>query len=170
MLVLLSSGRWDNKRETASACNPGSRTWDGWMGNEGNVTPTNTTYMTLFSGMGDIHYYPNMPYDASVRDAFAAIGDVRAAFVSEAGAGSQPNIISDYRTLQQENNSSLGNLMNQSIAQQLEALDYIYTQYGLNTVFATQEDIVTQSQILQARQRSLLVDYIDVYKRQPSYR
>ena len=50
--------------------------------------------------------------------------------------------------------------MNQSIAQQLEALDYIYTQYGLNTVFATQEDIVTQSQILQARQRSLLVDYI----------
>ena len=160
VLVLLSSGRWDNKRETASACNPGSRTWDGWMGNEGNATPTNTTYMTLFSGMGDIHYYPNMPYDASVRDAFAAIGDVRAAFVSEAGAGSQPNIISDYRTLQQENNSSLGNLMNQSIAQQLEALDYIYTQYGLNTVFATQEDIVTQSQILQARQRSLLVDYI----------
>ena len=63
-------------------------------------------------------------------------------------------------SLQQENNSSLGNLMNQSIAQQLEALDYIYTQYGLNTVFATQEDIVTQSQILQARQRSLLVDYI----------
>lgn len=65
--------------------------------------------------------------------------------------GFAPNIISDYRTLQQENNSSLGNLMNQSIAQQLEALDYIYTQYGLNTVFATQEDIVTQSQILQAR-------------------
>ena len=160
VLVPLSSGRWDNRRETASACNPGSRTWDGWMGNEGNVTSANPAYMSLFSGMGDIHYYPNMPYDAAVRDAFAAIGDVRAAFVSEAGAGSQPNIISDYRTLQQEDNLSLGNLMNQSIAQQLEALDYIYSEYGFDSVFATQEDIITQSQLLQARQRALLVDYI----------
>ncbi len=62
--------------------------------------------------------------------------------------------------LQQEDNLSLGNLMNQSIAQQLEALDYIYSEYGFDSVFATQEDIITQSQLLQARQRALLVDYI----------
>ena len=42
----------------------------------------------------------------------------------------------------------------------MEALDYIYSEYGFDSVFATQEDIITQSQLLQARQRALLVDYI----------
>lgn len=35
LLVFLSSGRFDNDTATASASNPGSLTWDGYLGNEG---------------------------------------------------------------------------------------------------------------------------------------
>jgi len=38
-LVMLSSGRWDKDFRTGSASNPGSSTWNVYMGGEDPVTP-----------------------------------------------------------------------------------------------------------------------------------
>ena len=160
VLMLLSSGRWDYNLEIGSACNPGSTEWNAYMGNEGGVEATNTTFQSQFSGMGDLHFYPQMPYNAAVGDLFRAMGDVRASFLSEAGAGSQPNIISDYYTLVQEKNHGLGFSYNNDINRQLQVLAQLYEDYKLNQVYAAQEDFIIESQIASAKQRSLLTDYI----------
>lgn len=64
VLLLLSSGRWDNTLEIASACNPGSSEWNAYMGNEGGVEATNETFQQSFSGMGDL---PLLPHHAVQR-------------------------------------------------------------------------------------------------------
>jgi len=162
VLMLLSSGRWDYDDSIASACNPGSTEWTAYMGNEGleEGTEVNATYESAFSGIGDIHYYPSLPYSASIGDMFRIIGDVRAAFVSEAGAGSQCNIISDYCTIQQEDNISLGNSSNTSIARQITTMQEMYEEYDINKIYGSLEELLKDSQALQSEQRNLLVDYI----------
>ena len=160
VLLLLSSGRWDNTLEIASACNPGSSEWNAYMGNEGGVEATNETFQQSFSGMGDLHFYPTMPYNAAVGDLFRSMGDVRASFLSEAGAGSQPNIISDYYTLIQEKNHGLSFSYNSDIATQLKVLSGLFEEYRLNEIYGAQEDFIIESQRLSAVQRSLLADYI----------
>ncbi len=52
LLVFLSSGRTDGKLATASASNPGSLSWDGYMGNEGVRGGVDTETEI---GTGDIH-------------------------------------------------------------------------------------------------------------------
>lgn len=162
VLMLLSSGRWDNDRSVGSACNPGSTTWDGYMGDEGEESEEglNSAFLLNFKGMGDLHYYPQMPYNALVRDAFHSMGDVRASFLSETGAGSQPNIISDYYTQLQEKSYAINSSNNPRIKTQLELLSQLFRSYKLDQVYAAQEDFITETQVLAAQQRSLLVDYI----------
>ncbi len=52
LLVFLSSGRMDGNLTTASASNPGSLSWDGYMGNEGVRNGVDTEKEI---GTGDIH-------------------------------------------------------------------------------------------------------------------
>ncbi len=162
VLVLLSSGRWDYNNSIASACNPGSTTWDGYMGNEGEPleNATNELFASSFTGMGDIHFYPSLPYDYNVGNMYRAIGDIRASLVSEAGAGSQANIVSDYRTLEQEKNKNLGGETGNSIAQQLETYQWIYDNIGLYRVYPRLESFLLESEANQSSQRSLIADYI----------
>ncbi len=162
VLIMLSSGRWDYDKTVASACNPGSVEWDAYMGNEGEdgAKGENAFFNSTFSGMGDIHYYPYMPYDAETGDAFRAIGDVRASLVSEAGAGSQPNIISDYFTFYQEENIAMSSGMNTSISKQLNTLNEMFNKFNVGSIYSSKEDIIRESERLQSKQRSLLVDYM----------
>ena len=162
VLIMLSSGRWDYDKNIASACNPGSTEWDAYMGNEGEdgQKGTNDFFNSTFSGMGDIHYYPSLPYDAEIGDAYRAVGDVRASLISEAGAGSQPNIISDYNTFYQEENIAMSSGMNISISKQLNTLNEMWEKYNVGNVYSAKEDLILESQRLQSQQRSLIVDYI----------
>ncbi len=162
VLVLLSSGRWDYDNTIASSCNPGSTTWDGYMGNEGQPleNATNEVFASSFKGMGDIHFYPNLPYDSEVGNLFRAIGDIRASFVSEAGAGSQANVVADYRTYQQENNKNINDSMNQAMARQLDTYQWVYDNFGMDKVYPRLESFLLESEATQSAQRSLLADYI----------
>ncbi len=157
ILALLSSGRWDNDRMVGSASNPGSHTWDGLMGDEGYTDEIDDVQ---FMGMGDVHYYPTMPYNANIRGIFAAIGGRRAAFLSEAGAGSQANIVSDYRLMQQTDNPAINDGMNQSAAAQIAVLKDLFTRYNISSAFGSPEAFLIATQELQAQQRALLSDYI----------
>ena len=101
LYVELSSGRWDGMQNIGSGSNPGSMEWDAYMGDEDpsiqvEEPPAAQSADALFPYMGDVHYYPRMPYNAAVRDVIQSLGGKRATFLSEAGAGSQANIISEY--------------------------------------------------------------------------
>ena len=162
ILVLLSSGRWDYDNTIASACNPGSTTWDGYMGNEGEALEDaeNETFASSFKGMGDIHFYPSLPYNDAVGDLYRAIGDIRAAFVSEAGAGSQANIVSDYRTYEQENNKNINDGTSSAMKGQLETYRWVYENYGLDDIYPRLESFLLESEAVQAQHRGLIGDYI----------
>lgn len=162
ILVLLSSGRWDYDNTIASACNPGSTTWDGYMGNEGEALEDaqNETFASSFKGMGDIHFYPSLPYDSSVGNLYRAIGDIRASFVSEAGAGSQANIVADYNTIKQENNKNVNDGMNQAISGQIDTFRYVYDNYGMFNIYPRLESFLLESQATQSQHRGLIADYI----------
>lgn len=74
LLVFLSSGRTDGKLATASASNPGSLSWDGYMGNEGVRGGVDSETEI---GTGDIH--GNLPaYEVEpLRAVFLSDLDVR---------------------------------------------------------------------------------------------
>ncbi len=162
ILVLLSSGRWDYDNTVASACNPGSTTWDGYMGNEGEALEDaqNEVFASSFKGMGDIHFYPSLPYNDAVGDLFRSIGDIRASLVSEAGAGSQANIVADYNTTKQENNKNINDGMNQAMSGQIDTFRNVYNLYGMKNIYPRLESFLLESQATQSQHRGLLADYI----------
>ena len=159
VLLLLSSGRWDNTLEIASACNPGSSEWNAYMGNEGGVEATNETFQQSFSGMGDLHFYPTMPYNAAVRDVFQSLGGKRATFLSEAGAGSQANIISEY-LLYEQNGLPLNLYEHTYLTNQYNDLLVMFDAYKMDRVFGSPEEMIQASQEVSARQRALLLDMV----------
>lgn len=160
VLLLLSSGRWDYRNELGSACNPGSTEWKGYMGNEGGFAEKESLYESQFHSMGDLHYYPQLPYDKNVANVFASVNGKRASFISEAGAGSQPNIIADYWTNFHEQNRALETTVNTTELRQTQVWEALFTGYGLDRIYGTAEDVILESQRNSAEQRSLLVDYI----------
>lgn len=154
ILVMFSSGRWDYDITQASASNPGSTTWDVYLCDEGTDAESNP----IFQGLGDIHYYPRMPYNAEIRNNFAQLGGVNATFLSEAGAGSWPNIIGSVRTKQQirEGNYSVAGWL----SRQISSFEAYYKQYNMAAAYATPESAIHYSQVMSARQRNLFFDYI----------
>lgn len=161
MLFLLSSARWDGERSLGSASNPGSTEWDAYMGQEGDTTgKSNVTDYGYTPGMGDLHLYPTMPYDHTAKMWFDGIGaNGRAAFLSEAGAGSQANVIGELLSLQ-ENDVSRLSFEYGFLSPQVKQFNALYEEYGCDQVFSSPENMLIATQELQASQRALLFDYI----------
>ena len=158
VLVMLGSGRWDYDGSTASASNPGSWEWDAYLGDEG-VENSDGSYT---NEGGDIHFYPKLPYNADARAAFAKYGSItkRAVFMSEAGAGSQANIISSVRTWQQETNGAFKTSQTSQGISQVPVLYSIYEQYKMYEVYGTPELLIRDTQVHQSEMRERLFDYI----------
>ena len=158
LLVFLSSGRWDNNAENASASNPGSLTWDAYLGNEG-VKNSDGSYGNEES-VGDIHKYPRMPFGRSVRDIFMSYDMQRACFISESGAGSQANIVSGARIYQQELKDGVKLSGNKNGINQISTLYNLYSIYKMHTAYGTPELLIRDTQQHQSDMRGLLFDYI----------
>ncbi|MBO5646707.1 MAG: beta galactosidase jelly roll domain-containing protein, partial [Clostridia bacterium] len=153
LLVFLSSGRWDYDSATASASNPGSLTWDGYMGDEG-VRKENGTHIGR-TGIGDIHQYPLMPFNKDVRDVFMNYDMLRACFISESGVGSQSNIVSGIRIRQQESQGAFE--VNRT---DISALYDLYDKHEMYTAYGTPELLLRDTQQLQSNLHGLLFDFI----------
>lgn len=155
LLFLLSSGRWDALVELGSASNPGSKNWDGYMGDEG-ITPDSG----LTPKMGDVHLYPALPYNDLVRIYLDVVGGgERASFLSEMGAGSQANIISE-SLLYAQNDIPFNDITSTYVLKQVALLRQLYEDYSLDKIFSTPEDFIYESQELQSAQRALLMTMI----------
>lgn len=101
-LFLLHSGRWDGHNMIGSASNPGSDTWDVYLGPEGHAEVTEREKPFRVDGyddwgMGDIHVYPVIPVASYQRNRFRHIGEgYNPIFVSEFGIASQSDPMGCY--------------------------------------------------------------------------
>ena len=164
LYVELSSGRWDCAQNIASGSNPGSMTWDAYKGDEDPAAvpgppPAEPPIDALFPQMGDLHFYPRMPYNAQTRDTIRSMGGRRAAFLSEAGAGSQANVVSEY-LLYEQNDLPLNLHEHYYLRRQFDDLHALFEAYKMDRVFSSPEALIEATQSLSARQRALMMDMI----------
>lgn len=158
VLVMLSSGRWDYDGSTASASNPGSWTWNAYLGNEG-VANEDGSYT---SEGGDIHIYPRMPFDSSIRQSIADLGKdaKRSVLISESGIGSQANLVSGVRIWQQESKGTFNASAYDRGVRQVSTLYKLYNTYNMAEAYGTPELLIRDTQVRQAELRTLIFDFI----------
>jgi len=165
LLFMYHSGRWDAKRDVASASNPDSARWDAWMGDEAPDAPPEPIQkpeegISCRPGRGDIHLYPNLPLDEREWRLFDHLTKTnrRAAFVSESGYGSMANVLEGYlRVAQTGHGRKLSYLM---IERQVKALRSAFDKYGLYRIWPTPEEMIKDSEALSAGKRAALTTMI----------
>ena len=159
VLVFLGSGRWDNDPTIGSACNPGSQTWDVYLGNEGTMEESSSNVCEEV--MGDVHYYPRIPLKEPIRQRFNLYADKeKAVFISESGYSSQTNLVSMLRTFQQEAKGEFTLTGNGRGLGQVSQLYTLYNQYNMASAYATPELLLRDTQVLAADVRGQIFDFI----------
>ncbi|MBE6636296.1 MAG: hypothetical protein E7618_00655 [Ruminococcaceae bacterium] len=161
MVFMLQSGRFDGNRSLGSASNPGSTTWDGYMGNEEagaseELIPSHVSNM-YSRDMGDIHFYPLQPYDSEVLAKYRALEQYkRGVLLSEAGIGTLYNIVSLLANRELHGISTNGS----AYLPQISELRQYYTSYGLDRIFTSPEALLRASNKMSALQKTRLMSYI----------
>lgn len=159
VLVFLGSGRWDYDASIGSASNPGSSTWNVYLGDEGVMSEDGSYGGKL--AMGDIHEYPHMPLNKEVREKFKNFGEMKnAVIISEGGVGSQVNIVSSLRTWQQESKGNFAVVGANRGVQQVDPLYDLYDTYNMSSAYGTPELLLRDTQKLSAELRGLMFDFI----------
>ena len=166
LLYMYHSGRWDAKRDVASASNPGSVRWDAWMGDEApGAAPEPVKApkdgITNRPGRGDIHLYPHLPLGAREWRLFDSLtkNSRRASLVSESGYGSMANVIEGWLLVAQ-NGQSRKHRAYDLIARQERDLRTGFEKFGLHAVWPTAEEMIKESEALSACRRADLTTMI----------
>jgi hypothetical protein len=166
-LVLLSSGRWDFNMRVGSYANPFCDVFECGWGEENPDHPEEKTKMDnllnpMPSGLGDIHIYPRMPMTWEVKEAILNVGkDIKSkpVFISEFGAGSQLNILSDVRYGEQ-----LGLSVNSpemlAMCAALKRAQEAWEKFGLGDIYPSLDDFFTDSFAKSTRQRVITFDLV----------
>ncbi len=164
-LVLLSSGRWDGDFKTGSASNPGSATWDGYLGGEDPARPIPsgdlpTDIGAYRNGTGDAHVYQQYPTTWSFITAFRRLGRAtKPLFLSEAGLGSSYNALRDQRKMREAgapNNAYAWRWITPAV----EGLKKTWSKYHLESVYPSIESMLVDSEINAARQREIMFSIV----------
>lgn len=166
ILFMYHSGRWDAKRDIASASNPGSAQWDAWMGDEAAGAPPEPCKkpkdgMMNHAGRGDIHLYPRLPLDEREWGYFHNLtrNNRRASFVSESGYGSMANVLEGYLLVAQ-NGHSRKHRTYPIVERQVRDLRKAFDDYGLYAIWPTPEEMIKESQAASAAKRAALTTMI----------
>jgi hypothetical protein len=167
-LVILSSGRWDFNLRVGSYANPFSDKFECGWGAEDPNHPTEKTkawehndpLLPMADGLGDIHIYPRMPMTWEVKEAILNIGkDTKPVFLSEFGAGSQLNVLSDLRHTEQ-----FGMSMNtpemRTMSAALESIKAAWEKFGFGDIYPSIDDFFTDSFAKSTRQRVITFDVV----------
>jgi hypothetical protein len=166
-LVLLNSGRWDRDLKTASAANPGSTTWNVYLGGEGpsgsatgGALGNDPNAYRNPGGAGDVHVYQRYPTTWSFTTAFAELGRAtRPVFVSEAGMGSSYNAIRAARQMRDAGAPDNAPTW-RWITKAVQGLREMWPKYHLETIYPSIEDMLIDSELNSARQRELMFTII----------
>ncbi len=177
-LVLLSSGRWDDKPEIGSVSNPGGSAWEQVWGIE-DADPRPNRYRRgadwtrmpppgYADGAGDAHVYPQMPLKPDAIAFMKALGsEAKPVFLSEYGIGSQQNVISEWRNWEQTGAPALEE--GGFLRDQVEIFEADWRRLGFDDVYAFPEDMLRESQRLHSRQRAFAFDLIRANPRLAGY-
>jgi hypothetical protein len=164
-LVMLSSGRWDQDRYTGSASNPGSATFDVYLGGEDPEHPTKIgdlpgMQIPAYFGGGDVHIYQSYPTTWEFMMAFERLGqNTRPFLVSEAGDGSLYNPYDEQRKLIAAHapaDAYAYSWINPAIA----GLDRTWQNYQLAGIYPSIEQMLIDSELAQSRQRRVTFDFL----------
>jgi hypothetical protein len=161
-LIMISSGRWDRDFKTGSASNPGSTTWDVFLGGEGpNPIPTGVLPDLsggsggYSDGGGDLHVYHNHPTSWNFINAFRNLAQsTQRVFLSEGGCGSIYDCYTDKRKLIENKaplNADLWNVANSRIKE----LEDCWKRYGLSKTYNEIQEMIVESQQAEAKERDL---------------
>ncbi len=158
-LVLLSSGRWDNDFRTASASNPGSSTWNVFLGGEDPVHPASTGDVpqdigAFHPGTGDAHIYESYPTSWDFVTNFENLARAtKPFFLSEAGDGSSYNPLAEKRAMERAGAPASAYAWGW-INPALKGLQGTWATYGLSDVYPAIEDMLVDSELSESRQRA----------------
>jgi hypothetical protein len=174
-MIALNSGRWDSRADLGSFANPGSRNWDGHLGNEGSGTahdergwrpgasPIAIGAAAVAIGrnlqaVGDVHPYPIVPHTAVVIDFLRRVGeDSRLpVFVSEYGVGSTVDL---WRTARHFEQAGRGDAQDAAFyADCLARFGQDWERWSLDEVFGHPSRFFDLSLDRMARERALGID------------
>lgn len=162
-LVLLNAGRFDYDRSIGSSSNPFTDSWEKQLGvteldDIGDVEPVLV--------MGDNHYYPTVPIeDESVAIMRNMGAKYRPVFLSEAGVGSQFDVIEEYKHFVQYGQrcdlDDSGWLKKQS-----EDFTKDFYRLGMDKVYSFPESLLKASQAMNAEDRKR---FFDIVRSNPNY-
>jgi hypothetical protein len=157
-LVMLSSGRWDDDFRTASASNPGSATWNDYLGGEDPIHPVLTGVFRdgggPINGSGDFHIYAHYPTSWGFVTGYESLGrDTKPFFQSEIGDGSSYDAIDEKRGMEQAGAPATAYAwiwINPAV----KGLRETWKTYDLRAIYPTPEDLLVDSALSQSRQRA----------------
>ncbi len=165
-LVMMSSGRWDEQFRSGSASNPGSSTWNVYLGGEDPVKPVPTGEFpgdevgAFHSGTGDAHIYNVYPTPWTFVTAFANLArDTKPFFLSEAGIGSTYNSIQEEEKMVEAGAPPSAYAWNW-IKVDVEGLKKTWAAYGLEGTYPVIEDMLVDSELSASRERELIFSIV----------
>ena len=152
-LILLNSGRFDNRQEIGSGSNPGSWDWEPFWGLEGETGLLTEDGCASRSGAGDFHSYPAVPMSGKHTRMLRTLGrGSRPVFLSEFGTGAAFDVIDEWQRFKQAGLSE--DLEDASwVKRQSEALRRDWERFGLASVWPDPEMMLRESQRLNADAR-----------------
>ncbi|MBQ7638144.1 MAG: hypothetical protein IJS90_04510 [Clostridia bacterium] len=152
-LILLNSGRFDNRQEIGSGSNPGGGVWENFWGLEGEKGLMTEDGCASRSGAGDFHSYPRTPIDKKHTEMLRTLGSgARPVFLSEFGTGAAFDVIDEWLNFRQYGFSE--ELEDASwVRSQSEALRSDWERFGLTSVWSDPEMMLRESQRLNADAR-----------------
>ncbi len=162
-VVFLSSGRQDRDLVTGSASNPGSKTWNVFLGGEG---PTPMPFGThklpdmgtpSADGAGDIHVYQTFPTTWNFVNALRVLGEKAAQpiFFSEGGMGSISDPYTEQRKLIEVKAPPYA-LARKWVGPRIVQWEKLWKDYGLGEVYPDFPAMIADSQRASARERDLM--------------
>ncbi|MFC3801132.1 glycoside hydrolase family 2 protein [Cohnella sp. GCM10012308] len=159
-LALLNSGRFDFRFSIGSASNPGGDEWEYCWGIEAPDAPTLKFDRPSADGCGEFHFYPPTPQSAETNSFLRQLGNgTKPVYLSEYGIGSLFNVINEWRRFEQA--QARTDLEDASwLQEQSESLYADWKRLGLDDAYPFPEDMLRDSQRLNARQRTFGFDLI----------
>jgi hypothetical protein len=159
--VELSSGRFEHDTKTASGSNPGSSTWDVYLGGEDPAQPGDTGNVpddlgSFRQNMGDVHPYPFYPLSWATLMGMSHLSqNAKPVFVSETGMGSS------YDGVNEKNKLDRAGALKDAFAYTwarpaAEHLEQTWKTYNLTDTYPDVTSMMTDSALNSATQRAEL--------------
>jgi hypothetical protein len=159
--IELSSGRFEHDPKTGSGSNPGSATWDVYLGGEDPVQPQDTGDMpdelgAFRANMGDVHPYPFYPLSWRFLMAIAHLSEnAKPVFVSETGMGSSYDGVNEKTKLDQAGASKDAYAYRWARPAAAD-LEQTWKKYQLTDIYPDVTSMMTDSYLSSATQRATL--------------